>query len=750
MFFLGHEHELRARLQLPPAKQLWGADVDCLWPETPSVPGDLLTAVLYEPDRALEGLGLSGGHALTLFDELLVHGRFVAAQDLAVYLAFISCVVPRGAREPRQDLRLPIFFLQKAALAAIEGGYYGRASAVLVQAHGLLQRLPPSEDAALCEANNHLLRGRLSQLLELSDESMRQLTAAERRFPASLGRPAGLELIQLRSRLRPDPAGVGRALGDLSPPNREDWRSHLLGGFAEYYYEYLLARVALRVEDWADAVDAFGRAQGALSRSNHRGHPDPVRTGYILMGRGTALVEQGHEVDSRPGIDKGLRLLIEARAQFRSHDFAPGEYVAYAEHIRLQRKTHESAVSPVQLYRELQRVARRARVPLYMLEAGYSHAHALSATGRLNAANVAAQEVKQELERQSPGVLATHRLWRKLDGLLTSTGSARDNAVEPDAPWGMSTYATQECEDVRKVVRLGCLVSVHGPAGSGRRLLLARIHEARKQPGTLWLIDRQARSATDPVADAERLLRAGEPVLLHDLDTWPQGTQHALVSLLQANPTWSSRAYATLTESLEATERVAPSLANLLAEGTFDIEPLTGRRPDRLLLARGLLVRGLIGKLGDRDRAKDYFFTGDALTYIDDRYSTVGDLNRAMRLLAVRMHPERDVIIAGDGRFRVPAETIRKYLPASRSLDDRSHVSTARMTAAASALGPEELRAADAAMVRSLRHEFHGNLRALAAAYGIKRPTLIRHWTKTGVIDEWRGVASRRPKGKSR
>jgi hypothetical protein len=339
-------------------------------------------------------------------------------------------------------------------------------------------------------------------------------------------------------------------------------------------------------------------------------------------------------------------------------------------------------------------------------------------------------------------------IWKHALTLRDATESAADNGILPDVQWGLSAYAEKERDFVIRCrgEEPSALVSISGDDGSGRRILLERIAKARGLGGIVS-VSAARRPAREIEADLERLLATESGIVLHNLDLWDRQSQRVIEQILAKPPVPWRRFFATLTDRLEEVQRgnqLSPFLADVLHRRyTLPIEPLAGRPKDTLLLARGFLVRLLIAK-GEYDtveQAKDLIFTADAARHIRQNYTSVRDLYRAMEYVAEGLRVKVD-LFDGSDRFstltKLPLEAILRLVP-SESSADRGSGRRPRPSPARPAITE-----AAAETVRALAHEYGGRLSRVADEAGIPRSTLIRAWTRSGMLKVWRESGGRK------
>jgi hypothetical protein len=380
---------------------------------------------------------------------------------------------------------------------------------------------------------------------------------------------------------------------------------------------------------------------------------------------------------------------------------------------------------------------------LFRLESGVRYAQALVDTGRLNAARESVEDVKTIGADAIEQELHDTGLKREADALVRRTRDARTNAVDPLQPWGLSTYATdEELDFVKGLVSNPTAgpVSVYAPPGCGRRILIGRIIEARRQSGPTREID-----------SARRVLAEGGNVILYDLDRWPPTLHAAVGAFLNKHRALGPRVYATITVPALQFEAVAPTLGRLfLPECTFEVKPLSERPMDKLMLARGFLIRELrrrpvVRSRGDRIvDPRMVVFTGQFCSQLRMRDIGIGELNTAMRLLARRLRASRDVIFVANGVVKLTAEALKRHLWAQvAQREPPARVVQRKTSAEGSFLPGAEIKNADAARVAQLAAEY-SSLAKLAADAGLNRTTLYEAWKRGRVIGVWQRAQEQR------
>lgn len=674
-FQLAFEPISRKACDLKPIANLWGQSSSCIWARPEDAEASA-RVVMQSPEKACRALGLSGASRMALVDELFVHRQMVAAHAVASYLATEVLCTTLGGKADRGGVALSkvVLLRQKAAQILIESGRsYERARSELIEIDSLAKALPKTRPNALLIANTSLLRARLLQLLSLRDRAGEQLTVAERLLHAEgYGLPEGWELLRTRTTLAGDGAAKQRETRDSEPFSHRRYADNLYGGQAESYRLYLVARDALEEKRWQSAVNAFDASKEALRNRGHCRLSDPIRSGYLVLGRGQAQAELGFEADRLPEIEMGLKSLLKARWEFREIGFTPGEFVAYREFIlmneRLEQLTRRRTF--VSSAKEMFRIGKATGVAVWHLEAGVRRAHELLADGRPNAANAAITELMDAINGD-PLVAEVKKApaWGRLEKLLGETADAADNGVDPLARWGLSDYAsnreltfvTDACAEPRRIVSAA-------PEGA-RGIYFMRVMEARGHHANLW-VEEPPLVAGVVAGTLEAKFASGLAVRLSDLNRWAKADQHEVLALLLEHPEWHERAYVALSRPLLDPEMMNELTSNwhtVLSPASLEIDPLSTRPQDTLLLARGFLVRRLL-KRGERE-AKRLILTGRACAFIRHRYREIGELSRGMETLANRLDFKRDTIEMSDGRRRVPAEVLEQFLP-NRAAND--------------------------------------------------------------------------------
>jgi hypothetical protein len=539
---------------------------------------------------------------------------------------------------------------------------------------------------------------------------------------------------------------------EISPKAGGGSRDNLYGGLNGHYYHHLKALAALNRERLAEAKRHLGRSLRALEENGHAGRRDSIRDGYTTLCRGRVLCQQGlFPGGSVATVEQGLALLNEARWLFRDRGFAPGEYLAYNDYLETrmaldaQTESRLDRLFWVPLLKEAKRLAQRSGVPAFRLESILRYADALRETGRLNAARMALDELRFIGQDGFERELRTSRLKELADGLIEATKHAQSNAVDPLQPWGLSSWAINEELDFVKRARVNAdagPISVYAPPGCGRRILIGRIIEARGHISATHEIDGTVMTDTETLAEVETLLAANDNVILYDLDQWSRALQASIVRLLNKHPEWRRRAYATLTAPAAGLERTTPGLGAMLEDWTFEIKPLSARPNDKLMLARGFLIRAM--KRAPRkttdNRIKNpemVVFTGQFCHQLRQREIGIGELNTAMRLLAQRLRPARDVIFVANGIVKVTAEALERHLWAqsARSTTPSTPAAPRGGTPTRGTVGIEIVEA-DEARVAQLATQYP-SFAAVARAAGIKRTTLMAIWKRRKVWPAW-------------
>jgi hypothetical protein len=773
MYLLGHERRIRRGLGFPDVDRLWGRTGQCAFlakgrAGSAKLAAEKLSALVVRvrtaPDEVVDEIKGDAAQAIKWVDEFMVHTDFGAAHELASYLACVPALARRVTSSSTGDDAVAYLKL-KAILADVEGGAYDRARAQLLQVSAQVDRGRHGELRPLLQANVELLWGRLLQLQWLHVESRKRLDAARALFAPRFGVPDGFALLEYRSRLQGGWRDHGREVPELTAPAEADPRNNLWGGLYAHYHLHLRTVAELNRDHLADAAKLVSRSTRMIVRDGHPMFPDPIRLGYATLCRGRALSRQGlMSGGSTLAAEEGIALLNEARWAFRSREFVPGEYLAYNDYLetRMALDTRTEAAQDKQfwvpLLKESKRLGQRSGVPLFRLEAGLRYAQALIDTGRLNAARDSVQDLSPIGEGPLEQELKDSRLYRDAAALIAWTKDARTNAVDPREPWGISTYAiVEELSFVKSLVdnQNAGPVSVyapHAPSGCGRRIFINRLIEARRQAGRTREVGGDRFDAQEALHVIRLVLRDGGNVILYELDTWQPRLHAAVAGLLEKHPAWCPRVYATITVPALQFETVAPTLGRLfLPECTFEVKPLSERPNDKLLLARGSLIRELLRRPVGRARTdrildpRKIVFTGQCCAQLRARDIGIGELNTAMRLLARRLRPSRDVIFVANGVVKVTAEALERHLwaqvprrePITRAMAERKVPSTS------GALPGAEIKYADAAKVAQLATRY-SSLSRLASDAGLGRTTLIEAWKRGGVMKIWQAAQHQR------
>lgn len=742
---LPSEAVLRREFGLPPNRAI--APEPCLRRNRK----DLSHQAMGDPEDACVALGLDGIQRLSLVDDLVVHGDFAPAYDLASYLAASPSPLPAAPRRAGKAFEMGAVTVLRltAALAAIQGGLYHRAFMSLIKIRQLLKHLPSAEPTQLLKANHDILMGRLAQVQGLPQVATQALKDAEERFKALGKVPPGLAVLQARSRLETNP---GEALRDMEKLEGSDGHvtdDHVLGIFAEHYYYYLRGRLHLQLEHWAEAQSDFNTAQGCLDCCRHDGQVDRLREAFVLLGQARVKIGLGRLRSERKGELEGLKELRDAIARFRQRGFVPGEYFATRYWLELSAPQSQSPEDLLRARKGLHELARRTGVTRLQLEAAVPYGKDLFDHGR----PIKARSILRPILETELGAfikeLKDDPIWKHAQTLSSATESAAVNGILPDAQWGLSAYAEKEVEFVIRCrdEQSNALVSTSGDDGSGRRILLERIAKARGIGGIVS-VGPARRPAREIETDLERLCATASGVVLHNLDLWDRQSQRVIEQMLDKRPEREQRRrfFATLTDRLEEVQRgnqLSPLLAEILHRRyTWSIEPLAGRTQDTLLLARGFLVRLLIarGEYTSVEEGKDLIFTSDAARYIRQSYTNIRDLYRAMEYVAAGLRVKDD-LFDGSDRFstltKLPLEAILRLVPPATPGDPRPGVPS-RPPAR------PPITDADADMVRALAEESGGRLNRVAEEAGVPRSTLIRAWTRSGMLKVWRESGGRK------
>lgn len=755
MYLLGHESLLRRQFfGTAGVDVLWGRKSNCLWKRQRIDLDHTVRTLRLEPARACQELGLQLADALRLFDELMVHAKYGAALDLASYLASTPGMLDGGKRVKGlhvYDPRILVFFRHMGAKVALAGGIYERARSLLQQSERIIRDVGDSRDSwwLLLDANQHLLWGRLEQLLWLPDRSFASFEKTRPLFErAKTGVPAGLDLLEHRSKVAGPPNG-GHHIPPLPLPERRGGADNLYGNLAAHYYDYLCGRGALHSRDWTRARHHLDLAQAHLERDGHAGFVDPIRLGNIVMCQGRVLAGRGLEIGgSTAEVEQGILLLHEAREIFKTHDFPPGEYKAYTDYIQVKAALDEKVnnIQPsgrrLPLLKEAVRLSRKTSVPVFRVASGVEHADTLRKAGRMNRAQIAIEEVRRIDSAALAHELGDTELARKVSALQKVTARARENSVEPLDQWGLSEYSLDEQAFVQRAAASKAAICVSGLPGTGRRLQIARIQEARAQQPGLWEINSSV--LPDEIgAQLRRKLQEKQCVLLAGLDEWSLDRQRSVAALLRDNRRWHPFIYVTMRSWMDGVKILDANLVQLLSDWHLEVKPLADREEDALMLARGLLVRACLAETPSRMRPedritepRDLILSGAACDFVRRHFRTVGEINRAMRYLATRLRATRDVITVQHSRAIVTVEAMERHLPGPGRIDSTDQETASKLKPTSpDTLGPE-VKNADVATIHSLAKRF-GSLAELADAAGVQRTTLIEAWKKRRVKQAW-------------
>jgi tetratricopeptide (TPR) repeat protein len=693
-------------------------------------------------------MGISGADRILLVDDLFAHAEYAAAYDLALYLASSRDLYGLTLSKSGLDEALGrICFLRLLAiLAAIQGGLYHRARTSLVRVEQLLPSVDKTDDVSrVLRGNYELLWGRLAQVQSLPIRALEHFQNAKDIFlQTRCGLPRGVDLLDSRSQLRAESTEIALSSVVGNTPRLD--RNSLFGMFEAHYRSYLLARAAFEKGDWETALEKFDDADSELRLQSHDGLIDPIRGAYIKMGIARTIIGRAAQPPGKPReLESGLNALLEAQSVFRKHHFTPGEFVAH-RHFCLAKVGGSDDNTSLQLLKTVSSVGRMTGVLRFQLEADLLYAQALYRYGRPNAARAAINYINASEHDEFSAELVDTRLWREVTSLKQATNRALDNAVEPLEPWGISDYATREREFVESASESDIIISAYGSAGSGRRLFLERISEARGCGSNLVVVtggDREMKGK-GKVAEIVEHLSARIPVILYDFNEWAVDTQDQVILAVANNPQYAKRTYLTLTRPLADAQigsQLAPRVESTLTPGAWMIDPLSTRREDTLLLARGFLVRTLRRSGGaKKEDPKRLIFTSNSARYLKTKYSHIGDLYRAMRFFAYRLRMQYDVLHESDGHLKVPLEAIERYLTTP---PDSTDMSVALASGKDRVHLGQEIKQADSVTVQKLAKQFGGRLSKLAIAAGIPRSTLIRYWQKDGLMDAWHDAGGR-------
>jgi hypothetical protein len=466
-----------------------------------------------------------------------------------------------------------------------------------------------------------------------------------------------------------------------------------------------------------------------------------MRTAYTTLGLGRARVGMGLADRGGSNLDEGLKLLESARWQFRDLDYAPGEYVAH-RHLNLTRAKLDQLddESEMEFRREANSLAQRTHVLRFELEAGWEYANALYRYGRLVAAHVVIDRVRANESDPMAIELKYEPIWEEVRALVEKTKDAHRNAIDPRQRWGCSQFARDESRFMEDVVDACVLISAYGQSGCGRRIFLNRVAEARGLTDEPVILDGAAGSQ-EVLEELQTHLGSGAVIVLYNFDRWPKDLQRQTLVRLSRTRDGFRQAYATLTKPLRqtnVTNRLERNMVEMLTRGTWDIKPLTARPEDTLMLARGFLMRSF-SRRGGAAADANLIFTGEACRYIREAYSQIADLYRVMRFLALRLDLTRDTISAGDGRYRIPADALYRHLGPRQRRDTLSPTTTGdgEPDSQPRQFGREILEA-DEEMIRDLAQKTGGRMARLNEWTTVPRATIVRAWTKRGMMEIWR------------
>jgi tetratricopeptide (TPR) repeat protein len=754
MLALPFSRELRSALGFAPSPILVGPQSVCLnLNKSPDL-------AALDPDQVFRDFGLQGASRLVLIDDLLAHGEYSVAYDLTTYLASSPTEFPRGRSDHAKkavglSLETMTFLREVAALAAIQAGLYRRAYVTLLQARQLLLAIPSTSRVKLMlEANRHLLVARLAQVQVLPVIALKEIKKAEALYKQAGAVPAGMDLLIARSETISSPASALRRLKKMSTSDYDGSADNVFGPLAEHYYYYLLGRVHLKLERWDHAHTAFEVALNRLRDNKHTTVSNPVREAFLRLGFARVKVGRGQlSPDGAREFEQGLKELRGVIGQFRKLGYVPGEYEAFLHWLKQADMTLQSAAATVQYHKDLHDLAKRSEVLRQVLHSGFSYAKHLFDYGRPNAARgVLDRLMKLAHHRRRDGSfeleLKEDPIWTSCQTLQDVTKDALNNSIAPLALWGLSRYAQDELNFVEQVTRDddAGIVSVYGPKGSGRRILLDRIAKARNSgEATLAIlvgVNRSPRAVRSELAD---LIARHAAIVLYDLNLWTPEVQQEVAETIDQHPSHLGKIYAALSERLEVAEHknvIVQGLLRLLQPGlTWNIEPLTTRPQDTLVLARGLLINALIVRGHAPAEVMPLIFTSAAANFIRDKYTEVRDLSYAMKILARGLRLEFDVFDSDDSSVQykeVPHEVVSRML--AQETMDPSAISGRTIARPA----PGDLLTASERLVRELAVKYNGKLRDLATQHHIARTTLIRAWKTSGLLKIWYEAGGRK------
>jgi len=624
--------------------------------------------------------------------------------------------------------------------------------------------MSPSRAKNLLTVSLHILLCRLAQVEGLPERSLEHLVIAdELLYPERL---LGSSMLRARSELENSPTRALRVLIEGNAAREVDTAEadvesaftklpHVLGAYAQHYLRYLLGRIYIELEQWDDAECEIGSSDDSLRAIAHRDRIDPLREAFGKVAR--ARIKAGRGRSNSGGtrqIDEGCRELREGISLFRTLNFTPGQYVS-ARYLTELYRPERGTAEAVRAYKDLLDLARRSGVLRFQLQAAVRYADEVLEYGRPNAAHAALGSF-----RTGPGEFARELrrdpVWRRAATLFELTAHALDYGVNPRCLWGLSAYAQDERDFVLRVAdNPNVLVSVYGPSGSGRRILLERIARARgllnsrdPAPYGLSVVTAARRSPDEVEREIGDLLSRNSAIVLYDFDVWSPETQRLAHQVIQpienGDAPWRTRVFITLTERLERAEsrnRLIPAWIALVdPRYSWNIQPLNQRAKDTLLLARGFLINALNARqaFATETEAKRLIFTSESARHIRENYSHIGALFRAMRSVASGLRVEFDVFEApGEATSykKIPLEVIRRLLPIDADVD--ADVTGPRSAVLPMARALEDITKADATTVRELAIRYDGRLAVLAGEKKIPRSTLLRVWRDRGVLDVW-------------
>jgi tetratricopeptide (TPR) repeat protein len=727
-----------------------------------------------DPEFVFEKASLEGPQRILLIDELLAHGDYSAAYDLTTYLASSPSEFPSSGSEPeglgQSALENMAFLREVAALAAIQGGLYRRADVTLLQARQLLRSIrSTSLVKPLLVANRHLLLARLAQVQGLPQFSLREVLKAKQLFKDAGREPRGIEILEARSELHRDPSAALKILDDCRDEDQIGSQAHVLGPLAGHYFHYLKGRAHLELEQWQEAKEGFEASRAALDENAHAGVANPLRVAFLGIGLARTKIGRGKlGLEGDRQVDEGLKQVREAIGIFRQLNFTAGEYQAFSYWLAQADVSAQSAGATIQYHKDLHDLAQRSGVLRFEVDSGFSYAKQLFDYGRPIAASAvldrlmvgappkdtdAAAKGSESTAKDSESFAAellSDPVWVNCQSLQVLTKHAMDNSISPRALWGLSKYAHAELSFVEAVCQQADrgIVSVYGPSGSGRRLLLDRLAKARGGPRTQVDVVSGVKRSFQTVRSAlDNALARNADVVLYDVDLWAPETQHRMAEAIRRTPDSLPRIFAALSERLEVAEHktmLVPGMLSLLpVEFTWNIDPLVSRPQDTLLLARGFLVSALQARGASLEEVRPLIFTSAAANFIRDRYSQIRELAYAMKLLASGLRLEFDVFDSEGGNTqykKVPHEVVSRLLAHASPVGKSSPGGRAMAGKDVS----EDILAPTEARVQELAIEFKGKLQDLAARYKIPRTSLIRAWKDLDLLDVWYEAGGRR------